>query len=239
MILDEYIEESHLLDQSELEKTRLFAYYHLRKNDLFEFSLSDVLTWYDTENLSKPNRSRLEDKIKKSPQFVNGSTKGSYKLHGKHSLKPLDEEYLVHLAIPASLQLKNQKGVYIDPTRISELNDINSSDLDLKKLVVLCEELNAAYTNGSKHSMAFLVRAIIDHVPPIFGCKNFGEVTNNYAGGGSFKQSMKNLDNSSRKIADKHLHTQVKKKEALPTLKQVDFSPDLDVLLAEILQKLG
>ena len=58
-------------------------------------------------------------------------------------------------------------------------------------------------------------------------------------GGGSFKSSMANLDNSSRKIADRHLHTHVRKKETLPTLKQVDFSNDLDVLLSEIVRILG
>jgi len=78
-----------------------------------------------------------------------------------------------------------------------------------------------------------LVRAIADHIPPIFEKSTFTEVANNH-GSKSFKESMKNLDNSSRKISDSHLHTQIRKKEVLPNSNQVDFSNDLDVLLGEI-----
>jgi hypothetical protein len=81
-----------------------------------------------------------------------------------------------------------------------------------------------------------LTRAILDHVPPIFGSTKFGEVANNYAGAKSFKESMLNLENSSRKISDQYLHVQVRTKETLPTVRQVDFSNDLDVLLAEIVR---
>jgi hypothetical protein len=88
-------------------------------------------------------------------------------------------------------------------------------------------------------AVAMLVRAILDHVPPIFSCKNFAEVSNNYGGGSkSFKQSMANLESSSRKIADSHLHTQIRSKEILPNKTQVNFSNDLDVLLAEIVRLL-
>lgn len=79
-----------------------------------------------------------------------------------------------------------------------------------------------------------LVRSILDHVPPEFSCKSFSEVANNYAGSKSFKQSMAHLENSSRKIADAHLHTQIRKTESLPNKTQVNFTNDLDVLLAEI-----
>ena len=47
-------------------------------------------------------------------------------------------------------------------------------------------------------------------------------------------KKMENLNNSSRKISDSHLHTQIRKKEVLPNSNQVDFTNDLDVLLAEI-----
>jgi hypothetical protein len=39
-----------------------------------------------------------------------------------------------------------------------------------------------------------------------------------------------------RKVADMHLHQQVRKSEVLPSAAQVDFKPALDVLLAEILR---
>jgi hypothetical protein len=45
---------------------------------------------------------------------------------------------------------------------------------------------------------------------------------------------MQNLSNSSRKIADAHLHTQIRDKESCLTQSQVDFSNDLDVLLGRL-----
>lgn len=83
-----------------------------------------------------------------------------------------------------------------------------------------------------------LVRAITDHVPPIFACKIFAEVANNFAGARSFRGSMQNLNVSLRNIADAHLHVQIRKSEILPTEGQVDFRADLDVLLAEVVRLL-
>lgn len=128
---------------------------------------------------------------------------------------------------------------YVDLSRIGELRTIKSENFDLSKLIEMCEELNKSYSSGSYLAVAMLMRAILDHVPPIFGCKNFSEVSNNYAGGSrSFKQSMAILENSLRKIADAHLHTQIRRKETLPNMTQVNFRSDLDVMLAEIVRVL-
>jgi hypothetical protein len=127
----------------------------------------------------------------------------------------------------------------VDPTRFVELRAIQSQEFDLSKLLRYCEELNINYEGGCFLAVTMLGRAILDHVPPIFGCKNFTEVANNYSGGTkSFKQSMEHLDNSLRKIADAHLHVQIRKSEILPNRTQVNFSSDLDVMLAEIVRLL-
>lgn len=122
---------------------------------------------------------------------------------------------------------------FVNQNRIKELKTIKSDDFDISKLIRFCEELNFAFSLENFLSTAMLVRAIADHIPPVFGKTSFTEVANNH-GSKSFKESMKNLDNSSRKISDAHLHTQIRKKEVLPNSNQVDFSNDLDVLLAEI-----
>lgn len=122
---------------------------------------------------------------------------------------------------------------FVHPARIKELKALKNADFDISKLVRFCEELNTAFSCECYLSTAMLVRAIADHIPPIFEKSTFTEVANNH-GSKSFKDSMKNLDNSSRKISDSHLHTQIRKKEVLPNSNQVDFSNDLDVLLAEI-----
>ena len=77
---------------------------------------------------------------------------------------------------------------------------------------------------------------LLDHVPPIFGFNTFKEVSANYKSGKSLKASLKNLENSSRNISDGVLHQKIRRKETLPTLNQANFSPDIDVLLGEIIR---
>ena len=127
---------------------------------------------------------------------------------------------------------------FIANERIDELSAVTSHDFDLSKLVELCKELNYCYAGGCYLAVAMLTRAILDHVPPIFGGSKFSEVANNYKGTKSFKDSMSYLESSSRKIADAFLHTQIRNSETLPTKNQLKFSVDLDVLLAEIVRVL-
>lgn len=125
----------------------------------------------------------------------------------------------------------------ISETRLHELRTISVSRLDLRKLIRLCEEINIAYCEECYYATAMLTRAMLDHVPPVFGCSSFSEVTNNYSGGGkSFKETMHHLENAARKIADAHLHMRMRESEALPTAQQVNCGQQLDVLLAEIVR---
>jgi hypothetical protein len=126
-------------------------------------------------------------------------------------------------------------GFFVAPERLAQLAQLPADRFDLKRLIRMCEELNHAYGAECFFSVALLVRAVIDHVPPIFGLEKFGEVANNYSGGGeSFKESMDHLNASARKIANRHIHGRIRPREGLPARTQVDFHRDLDVLLEEI-----
>jgi hypothetical protein len=126
---------------------------------------------------------------------------------------------------------------YIDEERMKELRMIPKKEFDLTKLIRILEELNQCYRASCYMSTIMLVRALLDHVPPIFGCKLFSEVANNFgAQQKSFKESMDHLEKSSRKIADQHLHCQIRKSEVLPNKTQVNFRNDVDVLLMEIVR---
>lgn len=46
--------------------------------------------------------------------------------------------------------------------------------------------------------LIYLPRAILDHVPPIFGFKSFAEVASNYGGEKSFRKAMERLEKHSR-----------------------------------------
>ena len=126
--------------------------------------------------------------------------------------------------------------MYVSETRISELRVFKHTGFDLTRLIRLLEEINICFQNDCYTAVALLVRAIIDHVPPILEVNSFCEVANNYPGTKSFKESMDHLDKSCRKIADQHIHCQIRKSEVLPNQTQVDFKNDLDVLLSEIVR---
>jgi len=134
---------------------------------------------------------------------------------------------------------KTNKIDFIDSSRIDEIRKILSKKYDLSKLIEFCEELNINFNNKCYLAVPMICRALLDHVPPIFNCKNFPEVSNNYLGGTkSFKESMQHLDRSLRNIADAKLHVQIRSSETLPNKTQVNFSNDLDVLLEEIVRVL-
>jgi hypothetical protein len=127
---------------------------------------------------------------------------------------------------------------YVDPSRIEALQALQGGKWDFTRLVELCRELNVAAANNCHMSTAMLIRTILNHVPPIFGFTKFDEVANNYGGpkNSSFRGNMQKLSGSLKNIADRHLHTQIRTTETLPTFVQVDFAADLDVLLEEIIR---
>jgi len=135
------------------------------------------------------------------------------------------------VAMPATITYVSD---YVDVRRIDELRCVNGTSYDLSKLVKMCEELNICYSSGAYFATLMLVRSILDHIPPIFGYKAFSEMANNHKGGKSFKEAMQRLENTSRKIADSYLHSQIRNSESLPNSIQVKFDSELDFLLGEI-----
>jgi hypothetical protein len=129
---------------------------------------------------------------------------------------------------------KSGTAAFINVNRIDVLRSKTNSSFDLRRLIRMCEEINQTFSDRCFLSTIFLVRSLLDHVPPIFGRKSFAEIANNH-GGKSFKEAMLHLENSSRKIADLYLHTQIKSNEILPEPQQVNFSQALDLLLAEVI----
>jgi hypothetical protein len=126
---------------------------------------------------------------------------------------------------------------YVNLARIEELWSIKSASFDLRRLVRMCEELNSVFAAGNVLACAMLLRAIVDHIPPIFQTSSFNQFASSIAGK-SIRSSMERLQTSSRHIADTWLHQQVRQSESLPTATQVDFRQDLDVLLGEVVRKL-
>jgi hypothetical protein len=122
--------------------------------------------------------------------------------------------------------------------RLRDLKDLVSPKWDPRRLVRMCEELNDAFEREAYIACSMLVRGIVDHVPPIFGCTSFSEVANHSRGTKSFRDSMKHLQGSLRALADGNLHAQIRTTESLPARTQVAFWVDLDKLLEETIRLL-
>lgn len=229
---DQYLNKIKFLELLEIEKVKYLSFYEYLCNGKNEFLFLDIPTWFESLNLSVPNITRLKSKIKTSREFISKNNSKSFSLHAKsiEQLKPEIDKLFI-----SKRKTKLASFHYVNVDRIENLKKTNSS-FDLSRLIRMCEELNNTFEENNFLSVCMLLRAILDHIPPIFGCNNFTEIANNYTGSKSFKESMKRLSESSRKIADMYLHVQIRTKETLPNNTQVDFSNELDVLLAEIIR---
>lgn len=166
-------------------------------------------------------------------------TGGSREVGGAHNVRELAWEWVHMKEAQGAGKQKNsvEPLLLISESRLDELRALASSRFDFKKLIRLCEEINTAYGAECYFATAILTRAILDHVPPVFGFSTFAEVANNYGGGGqSFKQTMQHLENASRRVADAHLHMPIRNSETLPNQQQVNCGQQLDVLFAEIVR---
>jgi hypothetical protein len=234
MTLKEFFNVFELDELKEIDKVSHAFYFLSKSKDVESFTRSDIGIWFRELNLAEPNMSRLISNIKSSKHFIKANGFETYRLTPK-MLKIFNDIYK-----DASFQRpdrpKTDARHFIHPERIIELKKIQSSLFDLRKVIQICTELNESHAAKNYLSIILLTRSLIDHIPPVFGAKSFAQVASSYAGTKSFKESMTHLEESSRKIADQHLHTQIRNKEVLPNFNQVDFSNDVDVLLSEVVR---
>ena len=133
-------------------------------------------------------------------------------------------------------KVRNEDGgrtAYVDKNTLLRLSRIESDDFDVSRLIKLCNELDDNYSLENYYSCAMLLRAILDHIPPVFGKINFPDVCAQH-GGISFKDIMKPLNETAKKIGDHYLHTQISKKVLAVTKTQINFQANLDMLLNEV-----
>jgi hypothetical protein len=137
--------------------------------------------------------------------------------------------------IKNEISYKNGCLTFINQTRIEEIKAIKCK-FDLARLVKFCEDLNTCSTLEMSIPVASLTRSIINFIPPIFEHDNFAQVVANYPFGKSVKSSLNRLQTSMKDVADYNLHSQAAKSDSLPNMTTVDFSPELDVLLSEVIK---
>lgn len=204
-----------------------------RKHDIKDIKVFKVFSYANTEEYTTGINS---EEIKGEAYIV--ANRAYFK---PYSLVKLFPDVTNDFIRKFSVTRKNVETIeypYINKTRLDELRNISSTSFDLKRLLKLCDEINNTFNNKCFIATIILVRALLDHIPPIFGKRTFIEITNNYSGK-SFKDSMLFLDNSSRKIADLYLHSHISNKEVIPVEQQVNYSQPLDLLLSEIIKILN
>lgn len=196
-------------------------------------TLKQIISDFSHAGLGSPNITKLRTVIIKDRRTAKIST-DEWRLKSDKIAEVEKELQLSQCLKGGKPRLIAVDGGYIDKKRLQAIKK-KSGKFDFSRLFKMLTELDQAFSIENYISVILLVRAILDHVPPIFNLNNFTEVANNY-GTKSFKDSMSHLENSSRKIADSYLHTRIRSKESLPNKTQVNFSNDLDVLLAEIVR---
>jgi hypothetical protein len=132
-----------------------------------------------------------------------------------------------------------KKEIYISEERLKQLKELKHGNYDLKKLIRLLEELNEVYGANLVLSTGMLIRAIMDHIPPLLGFTNFQSIVAQYKSTGnakSFTSQMKILEEF-KDAADSALHSQIRRRETLPEMIQFQKQTAVDFLLQEIVRK--
>jgi hypothetical protein len=124
-------------------------------------------------------------------------------------------------------------GSYIDPRVIAKIHATEeASQFDWSKLLRLIDEVNGSYRHGNAYAVHTLLRAILDHVPPLFGRANFAGVLNNYPWGQTDKAYMRKLLDF-RLQADDVLHRQISARQDLLSLEDLPPRAWINRLLQE------
>lgn len=91
MRLATFVDQSGILEKTEIEKVELLAFYFFKVENLGEFSVRNINFWFSELGLPKVNTTRLSQRITQSSSFMTVK-RGIFKLHAKR-VKGLEAEY--------------------------------------------------------------------------------------------------------------------------------------------------
>lgn len=145
-------------------------------------------------------------------------------------------------------------GAVVPPIAPSQLTPINNpyvnqqitddiqakdgkSQFNVSKLLRLIEELNDNYERKNSYAAHAMLRAILDHIPPILGQSDFNAVANNYSWGRTDKRYLRKLADF-RDQADDALHRQISSQADLLDFDDMPASVCIDRLLQECATRL-
>ena len=122
---------------------------------------------------------------------------------------------------------------YVDVQVIATIKAQDSLDrFDRSKLLRLLDELNDNHIRGNGYAVHALLRAVLDHIPPLLGCADFTAAVNNYRWSRTDRAYMRKLLDFKLQ-ADDVLHRQISSKADLLSLDDVPPRTWVNRLLQE------
>lgn len=126
---------------------------------------------------------------------------------------------------------------FVDAALVARVASLSGQPFNLAKLTSFTMELNENYSRGNYLSCSLLIRAIINHVPPLFGQRKFSQVVAN--SGRSVRSILSQLEEGARDIGDLHSHEIIDGYSTPPTKNQIEpYKPPFEVLYREIERRL-
>jgi hypothetical protein len=114
-----------------------------------------------------------------------------------------------------------EPGPFIEPSLIEDLKEAGAKiPWAMDKLTDFCRGLNSAVAEENPHVAIPLVRMIMDHVPPGFGCTSFAQVAEHESWSKTDKGYMTAL-RSSRLLGDDVIHRQLRRSDSRITMTEV------------------
>jgi hypothetical protein len=114
---------------------------------------------------------------------------------------------------------------YIDVQVIATIKASASlGRFDRSKLLRLLDELNDNHARGNGYAVHALLRAVLDHIPPLLACADFAAAVNNYQWSRTDRAYMRKLLDF-RLQADDVLHRQISSRADLLSLDDVPQEP--------------
>ena len=147
MTLEKFITESGIGTADEVERAIHFAFYHMKRNGLVEFSAGEAAGWIRDASLGNPNVTRLGDKLRASGDTMKGGAPKTFRLH-HNRVKALEGQF------PA-LSVKSQEvmddGTILPPSLYDKTRGYIES---------LAKQINRSYEENIFDGCAVLMRRL-------------------------------------------------------------------------------
>jgi hypothetical protein len=142
-----------------------------------------------------------------------------------------DDFYGMMPGAPSTEEESQPAAEYVAAAVIAELEAAAASSAwDCTKFLQLIRELNDNYAAGNAYSTHAMLRAILDHMPPLFGYTDFKEVVSNYSWGQTDRKYMRRLLEFKTQ-ADDVLHRQIGRSRDLITIDDIPLAIAVKLLI--------